>query len=112
MYSQGDICLVDFNPTIGDEITKIRPAVIISGDFSTGLGLKIVVPVTNWKSEFEKIWWLFRLLPTKQNGLDKESAVNCFQMRCVSDKRIIRKIGSAGKDIEEIIATSQNCLEV
>ena len=23
-YKQGDICLIDFNPTIGDEIKKIR----------------------------------------------------------------------------------------
>jgi hypothetical protein len=40
-YHQGDICLIDFNPTIGDEIKKIRPAIIISGDFAVGLEVRL-----------------------------------------------------------------------
>jgi mRNA interferase MazF len=112
-YLQGDICLVDFNPTLGDEISKIRPAIIVSSNFSSGLDLKIVAPITSWKADFEKVWWLFKLSPNKQNGLEAKSAVNCFQLRCVSNVRIIKKIGavSAG-ELEEIIATAQNCIEI
>jgi mRNA interferase MazF len=109
---QGDICLIDFNPTIGDEVKKIRPAVIINGDFATGLDLKIVAPITTWKKEFSKIWWLFKLKPTPVNNLDKDSAVNCYQLRYISDIRIIKKIGIVTSDLENIIATSQNCIEI
>lgn len=111
-YKQGDICLIDFNPTIGDEIKKIRPAIIINGDFAVGLELKIVAPITSWKNDFEQIWWLANLKPSKINGLDTESAVNCYQLRCVSTERIIRKIGYEINELENIIATSQNCIEI
>lgn len=111
-YSQGDVCLIDFNPTKGDEIRKIRPAVIISGDFAVGLDLKIVAPITSWKPDFEKIWWLVKLQPGNESGLDAESAVNCYQMRCVSVERIDKKLGTVGDELENIVATAQNCLEI
>ncbi len=111
-YQQGDICLIDFNPTIGDEIQKIRPAVMINGDFAIGLDMRIVLPVTKWKPEFEKIWWLVKLEPDDVNGLDSISVVNCFQMRCVSLQRIIKRIGTVSSELENIVATSQNCIEV
>ena len=111
-YRQGDIYLIDFNPTIGDEIKKIRPAIIINGNFAIGLDLKIVAPITSWKSDFEKIWWLVKLEPTTMNGLGAESAVNCFQIKCISIERFIKKIGSEITELENIVATSQNCIEV
>lgn len=111
-FHQGDICLIDFNPTIGDEIKKIRPAIIINGDFAVGLDLKIAAPITSWKSDFEKIWWLVKLKPTTKNGLNTESAVNCYQLRCVSVERIVKKIGCEISELENIVATAQNCLEV
>jgi len=111
-YKQGDICLIDFNLTVGDEIKKIRPAIILSGDFAVGLDLKIVAPITSWKADFEKVWWLFKLVSSKANGLDSDIAVNCYQMRCVSVERIVKKLGHAEEELENIVATAQNCLEV
>ncbi len=109
---QGDICLVDFNPTIGSEIKKIKPAIIINGDFSIGLDLKIVAPITTWKDDFENIWWLVKVMPDKFNNLYAISAVNCYQIRCISNQRIIKIIGKEEKELENIIATSQNCIEI
>ncbi len=109
---QGDIWLVDFNPTIGNEIQKIRPAVVINGNFASSLELKIVAPITSWRNDFSKIWWLYNLIPNSENKLDKESAVNCYQLRCVSEVRFTKKIGLCLNDIDEIIATSQNCIEI
>ncbi len=109
---QGDICSVNFNPTHGDEVKKIRHAIVISGNFAVGLDLKIVAPITSWKKDFDKIWWLHMLVPTKQNGLKANSAVNCYQMRCISIERIVKKIGSETAELEEIIATAQNCIEM
>lgn len=110
--SQGDIWLVDFNPVRGDEMQKIRPAVVINGNFAVGLNLKIVVPVTNWRNEYSKIWWLVNLESSLHTGLETVSAANCYQMRCVSGEHFIRKLGTCGNIIEEIIATAQNCIEI
>lgn len=109
---QGEIWLVDFNPTIGDEMKKMRPAVVINGNFALGLDLKIVVPITSWRKDFEKIWWLYKFNSIDHPGLETESGANCYQIRCVSDKRFIKKLGSCPDDIEEIIAIAQNCLEI
>lgn len=109
---QGDICLVDFNPTFGDEIKKVRPAIIINGNFADELELKIVAPITSWKNDFEKIWWLYKIKPTKHNGLKTNSAVNCYQIRCISEESIVKKLGNESKELEEIIATAQNCIEI
>ena len=111
-YNQGDICLINFNPTMGDEIKKIRPAIILNGDFAVGLDLKIVAPITSWRPDFSKIWWLIYLKQSPINGLDNESAVNCYQIRCVSVERIVKKIGKENTELDNIVATAQNCIEV
>ena len=37
--------------------------------------------------------WLVDLEPTQQNGLVKTSSVDCFQIRSVSQERLVSKIG-------------------
>jgi len=68
---RGEIWLVNFNPTSGDEIRKIRPAIVLSSDAVGVLNLKIVVPATAWRPERENLLWLVTLIPDKENGLEK-----------------------------------------
>jgi mRNA interferase MazF len=49
---RGDIWLVNFDPTIGSEIRKTRPAVIISANHLGKLPIKLVAPITDWKNYF------------------------------------------------------------
>lgn len=37
--------------------------------------------------------WLVNLKPDSNNNLTKESSADCFQVRSVSQKRLVRKIG-------------------
>jgi len=46
---RGEIWLVRFDPSIGAEIRKLRPAVVLSLDKIGRLPLRIVVPVTDWR---------------------------------------------------------------
>ena len=46
---RGEIWQVNLDPTIGAEIQKSRPAVIVSDDSIGILPLKVIVPVTGWK---------------------------------------------------------------
>ena len=46
--NRGEIWLVRFDPSIGDEINKSRPAVVVSSQALTKLLLRIVVPITAW----------------------------------------------------------------
>jgi mRNA interferase MazF len=49
---RGEIWLVNFDPTIGTEIRKTRPAVVVSSDAVGRLPIKLVAPVTDWKEHF------------------------------------------------------------
>ena len=44
----GEIYWVNLDPTIGDEIKKRRPVIVLNGGHDKHLRLAIVVPVTAW----------------------------------------------------------------
>jgi mRNA interferase MazF len=52
---RGQIWLFNCNPIVGDEIGKIRPAVIINNDEIGTLRLKVVVPITGWNDAFNGV---------------------------------------------------------
>jgi mRNA interferase MazF len=70
---RGEIWLVDFDPAVGAEIRKIRPAVIISMDTIGRLPLRMVVPVTDWKPQYASLPWFVELPASPTNGLAKDS---------------------------------------
>jgi mRNA interferase MazF len=100
---RGEIWLVNLDPTVGAEIQKTRPAIVISSDYIGKLPLKLVVPITDWKDSFELDLWHIRLDPSNENGLTKPSAADALQARSLDTRRFIRKIGMLpGLDLQEI----------
>ena len=91
--NQCDVWLVDLNPTVGSEIQKTRPCVIVNDDAVGSLPLRIVVPLTDWKDHYLAVSWLVKLTPSTENGLQKESAADTFQVRSVSKTRFVRRLG-------------------
>ena len=90
---RGEIWLINLDPTIGAEIRKTRPAAIVSSDAVGILPLKVVVPLTEWKEHYSIAPWMVRVNPAPNNGLDKPSAADAFQVRSVSKERFVRRIG-------------------
>jgi mRNA interferase MazF len=100
---RGEVWLINLDPTIGSEIRKTRPAVIVSDDSVGALPLKVVVPVTEWKERYAIAPWLVRISPSPDNGLDKESAADAFQVRSVAQQRFVRLLGRlTGSQMAEI----------
>jgi mRNA interferase MazF len=100
---QGDIWLINLDPTIGAEIRKTRPAVIVNDNSLGKLPLKIVVPLTDWKDHYKIAPWMIKIDPQKENGLNKISSADCFQVRSVSEKRFVKQIGLLSEtNMEEI----------
>jgi mRNA interferase MazF len=91
---RGEIWQVTFDPSIGEEIRKVRPAVIISADSMGLLALRVVVPLTGWQAEFALAPWMVRIDPSPQNGLTKSSAADAFQLKSLSTRRLIRRMGT------------------
>jgi mRNA interferase MazF len=90
---QSEIWLINLDPTIGAEIKKIRPAIIVNDNHLGKLPLKVVVPITDWKERYSIAVWMVKIIPDKQNKLSKLSSADCFQIRSVSEDRFIKKIG-------------------
>ncbi len=90
---RGEIWLVNFDPTVGSEIKKVRPAIIISSDTVGKLPIKLVAPITDWKTYFAQNIWHVKIVADISNGLTKDSAVDSLQLRGVDLQRFIRKIG-------------------
>jgi mRNA interferase MazF len=75
------------------EIKKTRPTVIVNDDAIGILPLKVIVPITDWKDRYTVAPWLVRLEPDAENGLDKPSAADAFQVRSVAQERFVRRLG-------------------
>jgi mRNA interferase MazF len=101
--NQGEIWKISLDPTIGAEMKKARPAVIVSNNSVGVLPLRVVVPITEWQEDFSDFPWLVKIKPNKTNGLKKTSTADTFQVRSVSVKRFVEKIGKlSSADMDRI----------
>jgi len=109
---RGEVWLVNLDPTVGAEMRKTRPAVIVSSDLVGILPLRVIVPLTDWKERYAVAPWMVRIEPTRENGLAKTSAADCFQVRSIAAGRLVQKIGqvSAG-DMERIVESIKLVIE-
>ena len=96
---QGSIWSVNLDPTIGAEIKKTRPCIILNSDKVGKLPLKVIAPLTDFKEHYSLVPWMVILEPTVENCLDKTSAIDLFQVRSVSQKRLVKKIGEVDSSI-------------
>ena len=105
---RSEIWLINLDPTVGAEIKKKRPAIIVNDDSIGLLLLKVIVPITDWKAKYSTADWLVKFEPNEFNNLTKVSAADCFQVRSISQQRMIKKIGFIDdvgmKEIEKSLA--------
>jgi len=94
--SRFDIVLVKLNPTVGAEIKKTRPCIIISPDELNLLKTVIIAPLTSKGFDF-----IFR---PKIVFDDKEGLVLLDQIRAIDKSRIVKKIGKVNANKAEEIS--------
>ncbi len=96
MLRRGQIVLVGFDPAVGSESAKTRPAVVVSNNVAnhaaarTGRGVVTVVPMT---SNTARVLPFQVLLPAATTGLTSDSKAQAEQVRAVSVTRIGRPVG-------------------
>ncbi len=88
---RGDVCLVNFDPTLGAEIKKTRPALILQNDVANEHSpITIAAAITSTP----------RLTPTRvpvvagESGLRVDSVVALNQIRSVDHRQLVRHLGS------------------
>jgi len=90
---RGEIYLVNFDPTVGAEIKKTRPALILQNDIANRHSpITIVAAVT---SHFEESLYPTEVLvAVGEGGMNVGSVVLLNQIRSVDKRRLIKRLGS------------------
>jgi mRNA interferase MazF len=98
---RGDVFLVNFDPTIGAEAKKTRPAVVVSNDINNAHSPIISIsPIT---SNVTKIYSFEVEIPSGTAGLRGRSKVMVNQTRAVDKLRLLKKLGHLSEGIIEDI---------
>jgi len=97
---RGEIYFANLNPTVGAEIKKTRPVLVVSNDANNSVADTVtIIPIT---SNIKKVYPFEVLLKTQDTGLKKISKAQCHQIRTVSKLRISGNIaGTIGKETME-----------
>ena len=94
---RGEVYLVTFDPTVGSEIQRTRPALILQNDIANRHSpITIVAALT---SQFEEPLYLTEVLITPpEGGLTTGSVALLNQIRSIDRRRLVRRLGrvSAG----------------
>lgn len=102
-FVQGEIWWVDFEPSIGREYQKRRPAVIVSSNRALQTNKLIaIVPVTS--SDGNSSPYDLEILKDASNKLFKDSYAKVDSLTSFDRVRFIKKIGQLkGADMVELI---------
>jgi mRNA interferase MazF len=88
---RGEIWLLDFEPALGTEIKKERPALIISNDLFNRITPKVtVIPFTG---QVKPLPVTIIVNPDADNNLDKESLLRIPDISTFDQQRLRNKIG-------------------
>jgi mRNA interferase MazF len=97
-----DVYLTNLDPTLGSEIQKTRPCLIISPDeMNRHIRTVIIAPMTSATKNY----------PTRVNCnfKKKEGQIVLDQIRTIDKQRLVKKIGSIDSKTQmEVIAVLQN----
>jgi len=92
VIKQYDIFLISLDPTIGHEIKKVRPCVVISpNEMNNNISTIIIAPMTTRSHSYPT------RIPIKFE--DKKGWVVLDQIRALDRKRFVKKLGKLNKEI-------------
>ena len=100
---------MNFDPTVGSEIQKTRPALIIQNDVgNTYSHTTIVAAITSFDGG--ALYPTEVRLSVREGGLHSDSVVMLNQLRSIDVQRLIRKLGALSesrmKEVEEALLIS------
>ncbi len=89
---RGEVYLVNFDPTIGAEIRKTRPALILQNDVANRHSPVTIVAAISGQFD-EPLYPTEVLLSSPEGGLDHDSVVLLNQVRTMDKARLVARLG-------------------
>ena len=97
LVKRGEVFLVNFDPTVGAEAKKTRPAVVVSNDVNnTHSPIVSISPIT---STVTKVYSFEVEIPPGMGGLRTRSKIMVNQTRAVDKIRLIKKLGHLSEEL-------------
>ena len=90
---RGEIWIVNFNPTIGSEIRKTWPAVILQNNTGNYFSSVTIVAAISSRPD-DALYPTEVLVEDPEGGLKETSVVLLNQIRTIDKKRLVKKIGA------------------
>jgi len=91
---RGEIYLVNFDPSIGAEIKKTRPALILQNDIANRYSsVTIVAAITSFSDKDGKTYPTEVFIGVSEGGLDNDSITLLNQIRTIDKRRLVKKLG-------------------
>ena len=107
-YKRGDVVLVNLNLKKGEEIGKIRPAIIVSDDLQNEeLDVVILVPLS---TKLIDDAFPYRVRIRKKERLNSDSDALLYHLRAVSKRRVIEKLATLSQ--EELALIKEGICEI
>ena len=97
LIKRGDVFWVNFDPTMGSEAKKTRPAVVVSNDINNQHSpIVSICPIT---SNVNRIYTFEVEVPQGNGGLQSCSKIMANQTRAVDKLRLVKKLGHFSAEI-------------
>jgi mRNA interferase MazF len=97
MIKRGEIYWVNLDPTLGSEIRKTRPALVVSNDANNmNAGTVTVLPIT---SNVSRVYPFEVLLPAGSCGNKEACKTKADQIRTVDKRRLGKPMGFASSAV-------------
>ena len=99
---RGEIYYANLSPTVGSEIDKRRPVLVVSNDANNRAANTVtILPIT---SNVTRVYPFEVLLNPEDSGLSKPSQVQAQQVRTISQQRISSDaVGSLSEEIMQLV---------
>ena len=97
---RGDVWLVNFDPTVGAEIQKTRPALIIQNDIGNRYSPIVIVAAITSRFD-EELYPTEVFVDPPEGGLSVPSVVLLNQIRSIDKRRLVRRLGALESDTME-----------
>ena len=92
---RGEVYLVNFDPTIGSEIRKTRPALILQNDVANRHSPITIVAAISSKFD-DRLYPTEVLIAPPEGGLTVDSVALLNQIRSIDRRRLAKRLGSVG----------------
>jgi mRNA interferase MazF len=112
---RGQVYIVSFDPTVGAEIRKARPALVIQNDVANRFSpITIVAAITSRTDD--KLYPTEVALPRGEAGMTADSVVLLNQIRSIDKRRLVKRLGAVRPDtmrsVERAVRVSLGLLEL